>query len=266
VVADRSGTCQYPAMLQQLIDIPAFKSRRAAEWVKAEAYWLSAPLRHVVDIGDIVLDRITQLLTQNGGGSVIDAACGSGWVLEGLTKRGSTASYTGVDINTDFLAHVQALPHDSPVTLIDADLEQRWDSAPARASVVVSALTQIELADIDNVMANLASMTDDNGTLLIATIDKTYLMLAAADGDPAALKGILCEYEHIPGVKYFFQPIDLGDGASDKFAYASVLYTTEDFINAAAAAGMTLSSYREIPATDRPIPKIYQLFEFRHRR
>ncbi|MEO5511772.1 MAG: methyltransferase domain-containing protein [Longimicrobiales bacterium] len=252
-------------MLQPLTDIPAFKSRRAAEWVKAEAYWLSAPLRHVVDIGDIVIDRIEQLLEENRGDSVIDAACGSGWVLEGLTKRSSSVSYTGVDINPDFLAHVQALPHDMPVTLVKADLEQRWDTPPAKAAVVVSALTQIELADIDRVMANLASMTDANGTLLIATIDKTYLLLAAADGDEAALKRILYEYEHIPGVKFFFQPIDLGDGASDKFAYASVLYTTEDFINAAAGAGMRLSNYREIPATDRPIPKIYQIFEFVHR-
>jgi 2-polyprenyl-3-methyl-5-hydroxy-6-metoxy-1,4-benzoquinol methylase len=251
-------------MLQQLTDIPAFKARRAAEWVKAEAYWLSAPLRHVVDIGDAVVDRIMELLQGNGGGSVVDAACGSGWVLDGLMKRGSTAAYTGVDINPDFLAHVQALPHTSPVTLVNADLEQRWPSAPAKGAVVVSALTQIELADIDTVMANLAAMTEPDGTLLIATIDKTYLMLAAADGDEAELKNILNEYEHIPGVKFFFQPIDLGDGASDKFAYASVLYTTEDFINAAGSAGMRLSRYHEIPATDRPIPKIYQIFEFMH--
>lgn len=67
-------------------------------------------------------------------------------------------------------------------------------------------------------------------------------------------------YETLPGVKYFFQPIDLGDKPSEKLVYPSVLYSFEDYLNAALRTGLRLGKYEELIFTTKPIPKIYQLF------
>ena len=93
------------------------------------------------------------------------------------------------------------------------------------------------------------------------TIDKTFLLLAAAR-DWSDLISLLREYNAIPGTKCFFQPIDLGDGLSEILVYPSVLYTLEDYMGAARKVGLELTEYRELPFTDRPIPKIYQYMEF----
>lgn len=253
-------------MLASLLDPIAFRERRAREWARAREYWLSAPLRHVTDIGSTIVDRVIELLNSaQHPRDVVDAACGSGWLLHGLRDRGCDARYFGLDMDVEFLRRVREIAGArGNAEVFHADLETQLCVPVSPAAVVVSAFTLFELADLSQAAHNLAGLVRQDGTVLVVTIDKTYLMLAAAAGDWARFIEILKEYTLLPGVKYFFQQIDLGHGASRYLSYASVLYSTEDFVTAFRGAGLELTGYREIPATDRPIPKIYQCLEFRH--
>jgi SAM-dependent methyltransferase len=253
-------------MLASLLDPAAFRERRASEWARAREYWLSAPLRHVSDIGPAIIGRVLELLEAAPHSSgVVDAACGSGWLLNGLRDRGSNSRYIGLDMEPEFLRRVREIASArGNAEAYFADLETELSLPVPPVSVVVSAFTLFELADLSTATRNLTRLLAQDGTTLVVTIDKTYLMLAAADGDWDRFMTILREYTALPGTRFFFQQIDLGDGASRDLAYASVLYSTEDYVAAFRAAGLEMTDYREIPATDRPIPKIYQLLEFRH--
>jgi len=253
-------------MLASLLDPAAFRERRTSEWARAREYWLSAPLRHVTDVGPAIVDRVIELLSAaHHPSGVLDAACGSGWLLTGLRDRGCLARYVGFDVDPEFLRRVREIACTrGNAEAYSADLEAELSLPVPPVPVVISAFTLFELADLFTAARNIARFLRQDGTALVVTIDKTYLMLAAAEGSWSRLVDILKEYALLPGIRYFFQQIDLGHGASRDLAYASVLYSTEDYVVAFRAAGLEMTDYREIPATDRPIPKIYQLLEFRH--
>ncbi len=63
-------------------------------------------------------------------------------------------------------------------------------------------------------------------------------------------------------IPFFFQRIDLGDGESDEYEYASVLYSFADYFKEARLNNLNLTDYDEIVKTSKFIPKVYQYFVF----
>lgn len=95
----------------------------------------------------------------------------------------------------------------------------------------------------------------------MSTIDKTYLMLALSS-DRKEFYGNLALYQELAGTKYGFQHIDMGAHVSETLEYPSVLYSTQDFIDAASEHGLNLVNYVEHPFTAKTVPKIYCHLEF----
>jgi len=250
--------------LESLADREAFRRRRAAVWEQNVGYWLAGPLRHVVDVGDYIVNRAESacLRARRKKPIVIDMGCGDAWFLREMLKhRKDNMIYIGLDSTEIFVEHGRAefaSEKNVRFELVDLEMpvEQRFS-----ADLVVNSFNFLELCDLDEAFANASRFLRLGGTLQIATIDKTYLLFAVSRGWEDFIQKLEL-YERLPGTKYSFQPIDLGHGVSETLFYPSVLYSTEDYLNAAYAHGLELRSYKEHIFTASTVPKIYCHFEF----
>ena len=250
-------------MIDKLSDKELYQQRLRRAWAKNGAYWLSAPLRHVVDAGDFIMEAIGNILAPLGDRLpvVVDMGCGSCWLLDRLLASGRPVRYIGVDSNKEFIdSAVDRYSCYESVSFVLGDLNTALDIG-IEADLVVNAFTFFELSSLDQAMANAASWLSPAGTMLMSTIDKTYLILALSS-DWEDFHENLRTYQEFDGVKYGFQKIDLGDGPSADLEYPSVLYSTQDFILSAERSNLKLTRYREQPFTARAIPKIYSHLEF----
>lgn len=250
-------------MIEPLSDIREYRRRRKEAWEKCSSYWLSEPLRHVVDVGDTIASRVIRnCKASDVQATVVDMGCGSCWLAERLLQTNLQFSYIGIDSNPTFvLAAAEKYKHYDNVRLIRADVDSVVD-LDVEADIVINSFNFFELADLRAGMANVSRWLKSDGTLLLSTIDKTYLILALSHGWDNFHENLRA-YQATPGVKFDFQKVDLGNKLADEFEYPSVLYSTQDYLEAASGAGLALVSYVEEPFTAREIPKIYCHLEFR---
>jgi len=250
-------------MIRSLDDRHAFRARRERAWRNSADYWLRGPLRHVTDVGDYIVARTIELCraTNRERPQVVDMGIGDAWLLRALLHTGISFSYAGLDVTPLFLSRARAefgqLPH---VRFEHVDLETTV-SLSFDADVVVNAFNFLELCDLDVAMENAARFLRPSGTLLASTIDKTYLLLALSHGWDGFIENLRL-YQELPGIKYDFQPIDLGIAVSSDLEYPSVLYSADDFISGARRQNLALAGYREHAFTSKPVPKIYCHYEF----
>lgn len=252
--------------IRVLNDKEAFRRRRNEEWRKSCEFWLSGPLRHVTDVGDYICDRVQDIFSTISSRKpmLVDMGCGSAWLLSSLLSRGGSLKYCGLDSSKTFVEHGRA----KFAGLEDIDFEQVDLEIPIKklpqcrkADLVVNAFNFFELCDLRQGFRNARNLVRPGGRLLVSTIDKTYLLLAISSGwEDFLLK--LKLYSELPGTKYAFQPIDLGNAVSGKHYYPSVFYTTQDYVDAAKLAGFKLETYTEKCFTEKLVPKIYIHLEF----
>lgn len=251
--------------LKPLADVrESFRARRREAWFENTDYWLSANLRHVEDLGEWIADYLVCELKP--GESLIDMGSGSGWLGHRLKGRIADLNYLGVDIHEPFVEVCRReFDRTKGFDFIVLDVEQpNHGQLPPEATFVVNAFNLFELTDLRAAYSNASSWLRPGGRFLAITIDKTYLMMAAANSWEE-YRDLLIDYSAKGGPKCFFQAIDLGDGPSPRLVYPSVLYSTEDYLAATAETGLEFRRYREFPFTQRPLPKIYQVFEFQKR-
>lgn len=252
-----------PSILATLCEVDHYKARRAAYWAENVEYWLRGPLRHVVDVGGYIADRVEGACRKSSHERplVVDMGFGDGWLLRSLRQRAFRFAYIGLDCSEAFVEHARRHYADSPHTRFElVDVEESFDLR-IQADVVVNAFNFFELYALDQPFANASRMLRSGGVLQVATIDKTYLLLALSRGWDELKENLRC-YQVLPGTKYAFQPVDLGDGVSESLYYPSVLYSSEDFLDAATDNGLTLSRYKEHVFTASLVPKIYCHYEF----
>lgn len=250
-------------MIETLEDIEEFRKRRHHEWARNVNYWLTGTLRHVADEGEYIATRV-QALSCKGAGTlpvVVDMGCGNAWLLETLCRKNIKVRYVGIDNSAEFIrfASVKYGQMDN-VMFVRADVETKVELSE-RADVVVNAFNFFELCDLEQAMANVKRWLRPDGTLLMSTIDKTYLMLALSK-DWAEFLENLRRYQELPGTKYGFQRIDMGTAISNSLYYPSILYSTQDYIDAARTHSMHLVRYVEHAFTATLMPKIYCHLEF----
>lgn len=250
-------------MIKEMRDRVAYRQHRDLAWSRNGSYWLSQPLRHVVDVGELICQRVSSHLSSLNKQEpvIVDMGCGSCWLLQSLSRSLPRFRYIGIDNNAEFIdAARSAYSRNTNASFCLADLDMRVD-LDVKADMVVNAFNFFELADLDRGMSSAAEWLNDSGRLLMSTIDKTYLILALSS-DWRDFRRNLRTYQNMRGIKYDFQRIDLGDRLSGELEYPSVLYSTQDFIESAAKSGLTLRSYSETAFTARAMPKIYCHLEF----
>ena len=249
-------------MIKALVDVSDFKRRRKEAWERNLRYWLAGNLRHVVDVGPYIARRVRDLCQRNPpvAPAVLDMGFGSAWLLEALLREGMRFSYLGVDSTPDFVTEARRRFSGTGARFIQADLEEKL-TLGEQVDIAVNAFNFFELCDLQTAMQNAAKHLRPGGRLFMSTIDKTYLILALS-GDWNTFHENLRLYQELPGVKFDFQRIDLGDGVSKSLEYPSVLYSTQDYIAAAQEFDLHLKRYDEHAFTGRPIPKIYCHLEF----
>jgi SAM-dependent methyltransferase len=250
-------------MIETLTDSMAFRCRREAAWAHNISYWLSEPLRHVADVGDYITDRVSILCRDSGASpaTIVDMGCGSAWLLRYLLDRRVDISYIGLDGTPAFINHaVQAFEGTKRASFLLADVETEL-TFPIRADVIVNAFNFFEVCDLPMAMHNAGKLLHTGGKLFTSTIDKTFLILALSANLDEFYEN-LRRYQNLPGIKYGFQPIDLGGAISEVLEYPSVLYSTQDYIDTALKSGLRLVNYVEQPFTAKTVPKIYCHLEF----
>jgi hypothetical protein len=249
--------------IKMLSDRNEFIKKRELVWQSNIDYWLKGPLRHVVDVGDYIADRTAALCRRSDRKRpvVVDMGFGDAWLLRALLQREVSFTYIGLDCVKAFVDHAQQEFSQVPNVSFELFDIEKPHSISISADVVVNAFNFFELSELSQPFSNAAQFLRLRGTLQIATIDKTYLILALCDSFDE-FKQYLQIYQNTRGPKYFFQPIDLGSGVSELLCYPSVLYSTEDYLSAANENSLMLKSYKEHAFTGAVIPKIYCHYEF----
>ena len=96
--------------VESLADPSRFRRRRDLAWKRNAEYWLKSPLRHVLDVGDEIVDRVEMLCRQSRRSEpvVLDVGCGNAWLLRKMRRRAVSARYIGVDNNAAFIEHCRS--------------------------------------------------------------------------------------------------------------------------------------------------------------
>jgi SAM-dependent methyltransferase len=252
-------------MIEALLNKEEFNYRSKQAWARNVEYWLTGHLRHVHDVGEYILRRVDywRLRSDKRLPVLIDMGCGNAWLLGALQQASIPIEYIGLDSNAAFIDFAKNKYASVPnATFLTLDFNEDTRSRFA-ADLVVNAFNFFELPDLSFPMSNAANWLNEDGVLLASTIDKTYLILALSENWKEFHEN-LARYQQLPGVKYGFQKIDLGNGVSDTFEYPSVLYSSDDYISAALTNKLRLSGYKEHIFTATAVPKIYCHFEFRN--
>lgn len=249
-------------MIKCLSDPREFRLRRERAWLNNTNYWMRGPLRHVQDVGSYIVERTRSLANRAAAIPIIvDMGLGDAWLLRALLQSDQPFEYVGLDVTQSFIDLAREEFRETAGARFErVDFEEE-NSMRLEADVVVNAFNFFELCNLDTAMANAARLLRTGGTLLVSTIDKTYLMLALSR-DWADFFENLRLYERLEGTKYDFQPVDLGSGVSSHLEYPSVLYSADDYINTGARHGLMIRGYKEHAFTAKPVPKIYIHFEF----
>jgi len=250
-------------MIRSLTDIKEFQRRRALAWARNVEYWLNGPLRHVEDVGGYIVERVKDIGRQADAPRplLIDMGFGSAWLLKAMLESGLKYSYLGLDAVEQFVWRAsRTYQHVPDAKFLIADVETKLDLG-VKADLVVNAFNFFELSELGTAMGNASRHLKPGGTLIMSTIDKTYLMLALSKDWRDFFENLRL-YQELPGVKYEFQKIDMDSHVSETLEYPSVLYSAQDYIDAAKASGLRLVAYKEHVFTGKFVPKIYLHLEF----
>ncbi len=255
-------------MLESLNNKSEFKKRNLLSWKKNSDFWLNSELRQLTDTKEFLLQRIPKLFTNDKSDLplVIDMGTGSGWALDLLLELNIKTQFIGLDFCEDFIAYLnKKFSHVQSANFYCVDLEEEISNSYLdKADIVFNFFNFFETANIEKAFGNAAFMLKPNGKLVIMTIDSYYLMMSLAKTIDE-LKEVLKIYEEKKAkgeVPFFFQKIDLGNAESDRYEYASVLYSFEDYFNQAQKYGLKLSDYGEVVKTAKYIPKVYKYIVF----
>lgn len=252
-------------MIQMLNNKEKFKLENLESWYKNTDYWLTHPLRQVVDTQFFFKEKLKRLIEPNM--YILDMGCGNAWLLEYIIELDLPFTYKGIDFNQKFIRYLDDKYHSMPnvsFELIDFEIDipihliNQYD-------LVFNCFNFFETANIDIAFSNAVKMIKRQGKLIIFTIETAYLILGISR-DMAEFKANLKMYEDIKSkgeVPYFFQNIDLGDSESTELKYASVLYSLDDYFKKAKQYNICMDDYGEVVKTSKYIPKTYQYIVFR---
>lgn len=252
-------------MIKGMNDKEEFKKENLKSWGKNSEYWLSNPLRQVEDTREFFKDKLIDLVKNKP--VIIDMGCGNGWVLEMLIELKLDFQYIGLDFNPKFIDFLKETYKDElRAEFLLVDLEATLPNTLInKADIIFNCFNFFEVANIESAFANADKMLKANGSLIIFTIEYTYLILALSK-DMVEYKKYLALYEEFKSkgeAPFFFQKIDLGNGESEELKYASVLYSFNDYFQLARKHNLNLSDYGEVVKTSKFLPKTYQYFEFK---
>lgn len=246
-----------------------FKNRNKDHWIQNTPYWTQNDLRQIIDTADFLKNKLLELpLTKSPVKPFIiyDFGFGNCWLLDLLKDLNVNFKYIGFDFNEKFIELYSEKYRDMEnVSFILQDLEEPLeDKFLNQADYVFTLFTLFEIPQPFKVFDNISNVLKNNGHHIMLSIDSFYLMLALSN-DMTELKTILKmfdDYKSQGQTPYFFQDIDLGDGTSQKLKYASVLYTTSDYLKFASKVGLDLNEFDELIKTNKFMPKIYQYYDF----
>lgn len=252
------------------MDPKKFKKKNQKHWNENTAYWTSNSLRQVEDTSaylEVKLKKHFGTNQQNKNYIIYDFGYGNCWLLELLLKLKINFQYVGFDFNKEFISIYEKKYKDfDNVSFVFQDLEQPIDEKYVnKADYVFTLFTLFEIPQADKVFKNISLCLKEKGNLIMLSIDSFYLMLALSNNLPE-LKSILKKFDDFKlkgKVPYFFQDIDLGNGTSEVLKYASVLYTTSDYLKFAKNVELELIEFDEIVKTAKFMPKIYQYYDFK---
>ena len=241
-----------------------FKNENHDSWLINTDYWLNSTLRQVEDTKFFFKRKLNELLFE--GCTVYDLGCGNGWLLDFIIETQISVTYVGIDFNEKFIDYLKdKYSNLKNCEFVLADLEKPLESRLLnRADFAFNNFNFFEIPDLPPAFETSYSTLNETGSLIIATIDVTFLIVAVSS-TYEDFKHNLIMYEEVKAqnkVPYFFQPIDLGNAASTQLKYASVLYSFADFFKLARAKKMNLKDYDEIICASRFIPKTYQYMQF----
>ena len=255
-------------MLESLNNKIEFKERNYKSWLHNTEFWLHSELRQLIDTKEFLSKNIPTIINSrnNNRPTIIDMGTGSGWFLELLNGLNLSCNFVGIDFNPLFIEHLQKkYNHLDNVRFITRDLEDELPvELSSSADYVFNFFNFFEMANLEKAFENASAMLKPGGKLIIMTIESLYLMFALSK-DLEELKNVLKIYEEKKNnneIPFFFQKIDLGNSESDKYEYASVLYSVKDYFNEAKKNHLMLLDFDEIVKTSRYIPKVYQFMQF----
>ena len=245
-------------------DKSKFKRENQESWDRNTDYWLNNPLRQVEDTETFFKEKLKEIVKT--GMTVTDMGCGSGWLLEFLLELNITFKYIGLDFNRNFIEQLESkYCHLSNASFEIVDFEEGIpDKLLNSADILFNCFNFFEILNLDSAFRNGIRMLKPKGSLVIFTIDYTYLILAVSQ-NMEEFKFNLKIYEEMKSkgeAPYFFQNIDLDDAVSDKLKYASILYSLDDYFKQAKTHGMNFVDYGEVIKTSKLLPKTYQYIVF----
>lgn len=192
---------------------------------------------------------------------IADIGCGNGWLLKELVNKGNDFEYTGIDFNRKFIDNLNdmqpkyewhCLDFTQPMSFL---FENKFD-------IVVSCLSIIEMADLNVPFQNFNNLLEENGTLILVTLDP-YFEIIRLNDNYKDLENDMSIFRNDQLSKYYKKEIII-DGKGTENYYYGVLHSLTNLNKAILNNDFSVNRFEELNFNNGKIAEpIYHAYTLR---
>jgi SAM-dependent methyltransferase len=226
------------------LDPMRFRKKNYRNWEAIARYWAGLEeLQHVTDLAPVMRSKLLAMCSgdsRDGGKTIVDVGCGSGWIRDLMPSTSQSNKYIGTDYNTDMLNALRERFHsDRDVAIMRWDVEHSTPKNLLRvADVAINAFNFFEIPDIEAAFHNVSQLLKPGGILLVVTIDPLSQIITISECWEELQENLLL-YSSL-GERATYKKVVDAQPFDSKRVYYGIMYSPTTYNRVAAHSGLRL--------------------------
>lgn len=231
----------------------SYEHKRASDAFRAYASSRDAKIEQ-----DLLQPAISAFLPKDKTLSVLDAACGTGWLAKELFN--DKYQISACDISPEFISELKKNHPAIPAAV--ADISQKPPYPPNHFGCIILNMASHDLKDLRQSFQSLATVLMPEGTFIM-TVANPYYSYPVGRWKRGLIGRLLSRK---PSLKLL--PYNFFKRGQRKLLWNKVIpsyfYTLPEYLEAAKNAGLALENFREISSDNNSavFDRAYQLYRF----
>lgn len=248
--------------VNKITNSKSFKKENLNNWKDVSKFWLSTNLSQKKDLIKFYKSKISDLIHQRKQIKILDIGCGDGWILEILESiKNIDYLYMGIDYNKTFISHLNKNLKKPNTSFVFCDIERADEYIKlGKFDLIINSFSLFEMPNYKNALKNEMNMINENGSILIFSIDPISQLMAISENEKE-FKENCHNYALFKNKGYYRKLIDTGEGFASQ-EYLGILHSISDYFKIFKKYDFLLHDLDEINLLNDVVPKIYQYARF----
>jgi 2-polyprenyl-3-methyl-5-hydroxy-6-metoxy-1,4-benzoquinol methylase len=240
----------------------SFKTDNLSNWKEVSDFWLTGNLSQKKDLVDFYKKKLGAFF-QTKELKILDVGCGDGWVLDVIESlENAKFSYLGIDYNEAFVEYLNANKKSDKASFKYIDIEDiNVVNKLGTFDLIINSFSLFEMPSYDLALNNQAKLLNEQGSILVFSIDPTTQIMAISDSEEEFKENCI-QYANYKNYGYYRKLIDTGEGFANQ-EYLGILHSLSDYLKILRFHDFSIVDLDEINLLQDVVPKIYQYVQFK---